>query len=348
MTKLKILKPGLLTTVQDRGRFLGLSLGLAQSGVMDNFAYDIALLLIESEGEQPVIEVTGGQFCMVVDCECEISITGADSEVYINEVKIQLWQSYQLRKDDKIEIKNVSFGLRNYIAVKGTWHTVDFYKSSCSTDLKAKLGGYLGRQLKLNDEIFVDEQVSNIKKIAKIGLESKSSSKQSYFSQIRLKDKLIRVCDGPQINAFTSEVIEQFFSNVYEVSPFSDRMGIRLVGNKISHKVNADIITDVVAFGAIQIPGDGMPIVMMADRQATGGYTKIANVIFEDLSILAQANPGDQIRFLRTGVETSKANKIEIDKYNLVDVRQYKMTLEEDNPSSNAIKNFNVLVETIT
>ncbi|GAB6106217.1 5-oxoprolinase subunit C family protein [Fusibacter bizertensis] len=349
MTKIRILNSGILTTIQDGGRLAGLSLGLAQSGVMDHVAYRLAMALLNSKIEGPVIEVTGGHFSMIVDSACEIAVTGANSDVFINDTKIQLWQSFQLMKDDKLVIKDTRNGLRNYIAIKGTWLNIQLYKKSYATDLKAGIGGYFGRKLNRDDVIEIQEEITNQKYKAEVELELKKneSIQNAYFRQLYSNHKIIRVCDGPQVDAFSKEMRDVFYNAKYEVSSFSDRMGIRLKGEKISHKEKADIITDVVAFGAIQIPGDGLPIVMMADRQGTGGYTKIANVVFEDLSILAQAVAGDTVQFVPCDLVNLEKNHIEIKSFHIKETAQYKMTLEEINQPSSAKVNFDIIVETL-
>lgn len=352
LVELKIIKAGILSTIQDGGRFLGLSLGLTQSGVMDYFAYDLAMALIESEIDGPVIEVTGGQFSFVVNGTCEVAITGANSDVYINDTKIQIWQSFQLNKGDKLEIMETHNGLRNYIAIKGVWSNIQLYKNSYSTDLKAGIGGFLGRRLKCDDIILLEGEVTNHKLKLEVNSDMLKINHSHYLNQLYSKHKLIRVCDGPQVDAFSLEMQNKFYDTDYEVSSFSDRMGIRFKGEKLTHMIKADIITDVIAFGAIQIPGDGLPIVMMADRQGTGGYTKIANVLFEDLSILAQAEAGDTVRFIRSDIDNVANNAIEMinfemKRFEIEDSKQYKITLKRAETPLSANLVFNLIVESI-
>ncbi len=352
LVELKILKAGILSTIQDSGRFLGLSLGLTQSGVMDYFAYSLAMALIESEMDGPVIEVTGGHFSFVVNGTCVVAITGANSDVYINDTKIQLWQSFQLSKGDKLEIMETRNGLRNYIAIKGAWTNIQLYKNSYSTDLKAGIGGFLGRRLKYDDIILLEAEATNQKLKLEVNLNMLKVNHSHYFNQLYSKHKVIRVSDGPQVDAFSLDMQHKFYDTVYEVSSFSDRMGIRFKGEKIAHIVKADIITDVIAFGAIQIPGDGLPIVMMADRQGTGGYTKIANVVFDDLSILAQAKAGDKVRFIRSEIENVDNNALvmknyEIKRFEIEASKQYKITLKRADTPLSANVVYNLMVESI-
>ena len=171
---------------------------------------------------------------------------------------------------------------------------------SKSTYVKGKVGGFHGRILKTGDEIKIgNEGENNPTGIIKIPTE---------FIPTYNKDNTVRVIMGPQDDYFTEDGINTFFNCQYEVTKEADRMGYRLSGPKISHKVGADIISDGITMGAVQVQGHGAPIIMMADRQTTGGYTKIATVITPDINIVGQLKPGDSVRF--KSIDIVEAHKI--------------------------------------
>lgn len=191
-------------------------------------------------------------------------------------------------------------GMRMYIFFAGGID-VPAINGSVSTHTKANIGGINGRKLQLNDVISVGVMESTYHKtIPSLETSVLKSSQEWDFKEP------IRVVLGPQDNAFTKEGIETFLNAEYTLTPASDRMGFRLKGKPIEHLKGADIISDGTAFGSIQVPADGQPIILMADRQTTGGYTKIATVISIDLPRLAQLPIGSAIRFSVISVEEAQ------------------------------------------
>lgn len=306
--KANIIKTGILSTLQDAGRIKGVEIGLTPSGVMDTYAYDISNTLVGNDASTPVIEVTAGGFAIRFDSPCLIAITGAKTQAKLDGVKIKLWESYLVPRDALLELESVDFGFRNYIAIGGQWLNTQTFLGSSATDMKIRIGGLCGEKLKPFDQIEVLVSGPFIKrKWAQLDMR--------YHHQLKESHKTIRVIKGPQWHAFDEEQIEKFLACTYEVQANSDRMGIRLEGDVIRHKEKADIITDIVVMGAIQIHGNGKPIIMMADRQVSGGYTKIATVIRCDLPILAQAKGGDTLKFEWVEIENLKAlNNLELSK----------------------------------
>ena len=290
---IKIMNPGILSTIQDQGRFEGMDLGFSQSGAMDTFAYNLANQLVGNPVNNPVIETVGGVFRFQAESKGTFSITGAEVRAYLNGIEIRLWESYFMKAGDIVELSGATYGLRNYFAFSGEWLNVSTFMNSCATDLKAGVGGLGKGRLVVGDVIEIAwDQEDLIKRSLKV--------RSNYFKQLESVVKRVRVMLGPQEDAFPETAINLFFENTYMVDSNSDRMGIRLIGPKINHKDKADILSDSIPFGAIQISGDGMPIVMMADRQTTGGYAKIATVISADLPIMAQLKPGDSLQFAKT------------------------------------------------
>lgn len=280
-------KPGLLTTVQDLGRIGYQQYGVVVAGAMDSFAMQIANLLVGNEPNEAVLEATIVGPSLEAAGDAVIAICGGDLNPQVNGKDAPLWKSFLLKKGDILTFNGLKSGARAYISISGG---IDVPKvmGSKSTYLKAALGGLKGRALQKGDVI-----------IGKGIVEKNTIGRLLHPSLIPNyeKDMVIRVVPGPHIAAFSKEAADTFFSSVYEVTPQSDRMGYRLKGVKIPHQKGADILSEATPLGGIQVPADGQPIILMADRQTTGGYTMIATVITVDFMFVAQAVPGAKIRF---------------------------------------------------
>ena len=289
MTTMKILSPGPLSTVQDAGRFGYMSTGFSPSGAMDTYSMKIANILVGNRPEEGVIEMTMMGMTVTFDADAVIALTGADMQPYRNDEEdpLPLYTATQVHKGDVIKMGAAVSGMRGYLAVAGGFD-LPFVMGSLSTNLKCGLGGYQGRKLKAGDVLPLRETLN----LSIIG------ARQTAPENDYPKSLTVRVVLGPQEDYFTDQGIETFLGSWYTVSGQSDRMGVRLEGNKIENKNGVDIISDGIATGAVQIPASGTPIIMMADRQTTGGYAKIATVISADLKRMAQAAPGTKIHFV--------------------------------------------------
>lgn len=311
METIKILDAGLLTTVQDLGRYGFQRYGVSASGVMDEYSAKVANKLVGNKVGEAVLETTLKGVQVEFLQNTAVAITGGNCDVTLNGTKIELWQSYFVNRGDILKMGICRSGLRNYLAFSGGID-VPVVMNSKSTNLKAKVGGFKGRKLMTGDILSVG--VSS--------LESPLTLNKHYIPTYS-KDIKVGVILGQQDDHFTEAGIKTFLNETYTVTQESDRMGIRLSsvsGATIEHKNGADIISDGITFGAIQVPGSGQPIVMMADRQTTGGYTKIGNVISSDLAKLAQATPGTKVKFveytLEQAVQAIKNNDIIINNQN--------------------------------
>jgi len=284
----EVIQPGPLTTVQDLGRYGYQQYGVPVSGAMDNYALRVANLLVGNNEGEACLEITllGLQLRALKDTL--VTITGADLSPTLNKSPLPMWEAVMVGCGDTISFPWPKRGCRSYLAVAGG---IDVPKvmGSCSTHVKSRMGGLEGRPLHAGDRL-------------------KSSQAQpailvrrlppQYVPEYRDQSEL-RVILGPQDDYFTEEGIHTFLRSEYTISIKADRMGYRLEGPHIEHKARADIISDGIPLGAVQVPGDGLPIILLADRQTTGGYTKIAVVITADINKLAQAKPGDKVRFLQ-------------------------------------------------
>lgn len=289
---IEVIKPGMLTLVQDLGRYGYQQFGVPVAGAMDQHAAAVGNLLVGNDRSAAVLEMMMLGPELKLGFDGHIALTGADLGPKVNGAPVAMWQTLAVKAGDVLSFAGLKAGLRGYLAVSGGIDT-PLVMNSRSTYTKAALGGYEGRALKAGDQVPVGAGAEGLPVLAI------PTDKIPVYGTA----KDIRIVLGPQDDAFTEAGIQTFLDNVYTVTNECDRMGYRLDGPSIEHVKGGDIISDGIAFGAIQVPGHGKPIIMMADRQTTGGYTKIAGVISVDLPLLAQSKPGDQIRFKKVTLE---------------------------------------------
>lgn len=323
MSRITVIHPGLYTTVQDLGRKSYQAKGMPVSGSMDQYAHRTANLLLGNDQNDPVLELTimGGTYEFHGDMF--IALTGADMSPQINNQSIGLWRAVKVQKGDRLTFGTLKSGCRCYIAASGGIN-VPKVLGSTSTYVRGKLGGYDGRPLKANDVLCI-----SAKKVSELDLDGRfidAADIPSYSQNLEL-----RVVLGPQDDAFTRQGIADFFCAEYTISNEFDRMGYRLEGKSVEHTESADIISDGIVKGAIQIPGHGQPIIMLSDCQTTGGYTKIAHVITSDLWKIAQAKAGDKIKFVSVGIEEAQEVFIDYEnKLSHIESRMGQRRLKKD------------------
>ncbi|HYF82629.1 MAG TPA: biotin-dependent carboxyltransferase family protein [Clostridia bacterium] len=295
MKDIAIVNPGLYTTVQDRGRWGYQEFGMPVTGAMDDYSLRAANILVGNDEYDAALETTLNGPEISFNIDAVVAITGANMVPRVNGNIVPMWRSLILSKGDVLSFSMVNEGTRGYIAFAGGLD-IPIVMGSCSTFVRGGIGGYEGRKLKSGDEINLRNSNVSIQKLANrvIPLQYIPEYKQNCR---------IRAILGPQDDCFTEESVEKFFNSEYEVTNEADRMGYRLSGPALEHKAGADIISDGINLGSIQIPGHGTPIVMMADRQTTGGYTKIATIISTDVSLMAQLKPGNKVSFEKTDVQ---------------------------------------------
>ena len=288
-----VLNPGLLTTVQDQGRVGYQQFGVSVSGVMDPRAATVANMLVGNDDKEAVLECTMmGPHLQFDKANC-IAITGGDLMPTIDGKPIPNYTAVKVEAGQVLKFTMPKTGCRAFIAFAGGLDIPEVMGSR-STYMKAKIGGLEGRKLQKGDVIGFRAPTSELKNMNFRSMASEFVPRKEYT---------IRVVLGPQDDYFTDAGIQTFLSQVYTVTAEFDRMGCRLEGEAIAHKDGGDIISDGIAFGAIQVPSSGKPIIMLGDRQTTGGYTKIANVISVDFRILAQLKQGDKVRFEQVSVK---------------------------------------------
>lgn len=282
-----VLQAGLFTTVQDQGRWGYQAYGMPVAGAMDRYAFRVANLLVGNKPDAASLEMTlrGGMFRF--ERECLVAVCGADMRTTLDGREIANWSSFQVSPGGELCCNYAGAGCRAYLAVRGGIN-VHPVLGSRSTYTRAGVGGLEGRALRAGDILPVGGDTAADVRPQRLA----ARYIPDYTGPIKL-----RVLLGPQDDCFPPTGLETFFSSTYTVSTDADRMGYRLDGPVVAHRGKPDIVSDALGQGAIQVPGHGMPIIMMADRQTTGGYTKLGAVIGPDLSKLAQAKPGDAILF---------------------------------------------------
>ncbi|MBI5593927.1 MAG: biotin-dependent carboxyltransferase [Deltaproteobacteria bacterium] len=282
---IRILGPGPLSTVQDSGRFGYQDHGVPVSGAMDLHAYRVANLLAGNRDVEACIEIAWGGFRAEFLAPARIAVTGADTKPGLNGRPFPCWSGIEAQKGDILEIKSPETGCRTYLALSGGVDVPEVMGSR-STYVRGGFGGHEGRALRKGDVFGLGQ-----------GGGAPISACPPALIPKYCDHPVLRVVLGPQAQALTPESLCRFFSSPYVVTDRCDRMGCSLKGPVLVHRNKADIVSDGTVFGAIQVPGNGQPIILMADRQTIGGYAKPATVISVDLPLLAQLVPGASVRF---------------------------------------------------
>ena len=283
----KVLRPGINSTFQDLGRFGLQHLGIVASGCMDQLSFCISNKLVGnkiSEGalefayQGPLLELVGESALVAISGKVNFNIITKNGETKQGIPN----ESFILTNGDKVDILSTINSVYGYLSISGGFKLKEI-KGSVSTLVRAKIGPNNGNKLKLEDKIFFNK--------------SKSEDKKKKIQLVSDEDNNIRVMKGLQIDYFSKKSQKDFFSKEYKVTRLTDRMGMRLEGEKLENTVNKNIKSEGITKGSIQIPGDGQPIILLSDHPTIGGYPKIANVISADYDKLVQKIPGTKIKF---------------------------------------------------
>ncbi|UTW12216.1 biotin-dependent carboxyltransferase family protein [Marinobacterium rhizophilum] len=286
----EVIRPGFLALLQDYGRYGMQHLGMATGGPLDEHAFVWANRLLGNHYNSATLEITLGQVRLRALQGTRIAITGADLGACINDQPIVPWCSYRVEAGDSLSFAGARTGVRAYLAVSGGFEAPLRY-GSCATVVREGCGGLHGdgQRLQAGD---------------RLGMRLKNAG-QGALQQVPPRfvpdygaPLCLRLLPGYQYDQFDAEQLERLFGSDYRVSPDSDRMGYRLAGPAIQSGLDG-IISEGIAFGAVQIPGDGQPIVLLRDRQTIGGYPKVGCVAALDAAQLAQRAPGALVRFRR-------------------------------------------------
>jgi biotin-dependent carboxylase-like uncharacterized protein len=280
-----VLDPGPQTTVQDLGRPGHLRYGIPPSGPVDREAFVLANRLVGNPDGATALECTLIGPHLQIQTACAIAVTGAAMPLTVNDREAPRWATLPLRAGDLVRLGPAREGVRGYVAVAGGL-ALPPVLGSCATYLRGRLGGLGGRALRRGDRLPIGPGPLPPRRRVR------AEARPDYAAEPE-----IRVVLGPQDDRFTAEGIAAFLGGPYRMSPQSDRMGARLQGPPVAHARGHDIISDGIALGSVQVPGDGQPIVLLVDRQSTGGYTKIATVCSFDIGRVGQVKPGARLRF---------------------------------------------------
>ncbi len=273
----KIIEPGMFTTVQDAGRFGYLRFGLPPSGAMDRRAFELANALVDNDRNSAVLECTGTMPILESSHPVRLAVAYADHFLTLD-----------VAAGEKIAFGPIKLGYRAYIAFQGGID-VPVVMGSRSTYVAGRFGGLEGRTLRAGDDLGFGD-----------GADGTPAIHAKVTQASRLPRRTVGVIPGPEADWFDCGGLNTFLTERFIVSAKSDRTGIRLEGMPLSFRSNEQMVSAALSFGTIQVPPSGLPIIMMADHPTTGGYPRIGTVVEEDLPVLAQLRPGDAVRFSET------------------------------------------------
>ena len=290
MSGFSVKQPGLLSLLQDRGRFGAHRLGLTTGGPLDIVAFYWANRLLDNDPNATCIEISFGGLELEAEVATSFAITGADAACKLNGEAVPQWQTLDIAPGDRLEVGFANRGTRCYLGVRGGFVIAPSFGSS-STVVREKIGGLDGDKLQAGDRLPCNAaRLERHRRVAE-------RDRPVYGDSARL-----RVVRGYQQADFGALQQWRFFNSEYRLTDRCDRMGFRLEGETV-HSKRVGMLSEGICPGAIQIPADGQPIVLMNDRQTIGGYPKIGSVIGIDTAKLAQLSPGASVRFEAIGIE---------------------------------------------
>jgi biotin-dependent carboxylase-like uncharacterized protein len=284
--------PGVLSLIQDAGRYGCFNLGLTNGGPADAEAFYWANRLCNNAIDTTTIEVSLGGLALTAQIDCNMVVTGAPMPLTVNGQATSLWRTFEVKAGDSIKLGFATTGVRCYVAVTGGF-TIGKTFGSTATVCRENIGGLSGDKLKTDD-------VLPIKTLINTALKTTKKCQQRLLAE---QDRpqyanslVLRTVQGYQYKCFSTFERRCFYSNTYQISEHWDRMGYRLKGRAITAEVK-EILSEGICYGAVQIPADGQPIVLLNDRQTIGGYPKIGSVVSQDCAKLSQLRQSDCVRF---------------------------------------------------
>jgi antagonist of KipI len=297
---LRVIDPGPFTTIQDLGRFGYGRFGVPASGAMDSFALRAANLLVGNAVTEAGLEIGLGDSILEATEDRVVAAAGAGYDLWVQGRPMPFWVATLVRRGWLIEMRKRSGGQWGYLAVGGGIQC-PVGLGSRATYVRGNLGGLNGGPLRGGDSLPVGASSRWLWELA--GREIPESARPIYGDSVEIETIV-----GPQEDCFSEAGMKTFLSSEYTINPTSDRMGYRMIGPKVEHRIGADIVSDGMMRGCVQVPASGELLVMMADGPTTGGYPKIATAISADLPLLAQCAPGaGRLRFRATTVAAAQA-----------------------------------------
>lgn len=286
MPRLAVINPGILSLIQDLGRYGAAQQGVTQGGAADLHAFCWANYLLSNDSNAAQLELTVGLACFKVLDDCQCALTGADMAATIDGQSIAPWQAFSLKKGQILQFGVAKHGLRAYLAIRGGFD-VPKVLGSAATVMREQLGGLDSGQPLTNNDILNGYHVPP--------LMTYSTVPSDYIPDYST-DIVLHVIESYQAEHFTPQQKDLFYQHRYQVMSTSDRMGCHLQGTKITGLATG-LISQPIAVGAIQIPPDGLPIILLNDRQTLGGYPILGCITRMDLLRLAQTKPNDEVQF---------------------------------------------------
>jgi len=293
-----VTRAGFLTSVQDLGRTGFREFGVSLSGALDPFALRVANLLVGNDESAAALEVTLGGLQLHFNDDRIVAWCGGEFEVQIGSRSLPAGHVARSQAGDELKFRPPQIGCRGWLAISGGVD-VPIVLGSCSTDLRANSGGFQGRTLRDGDVIPLGPRPGSPIPATRI---SSWTAPHDWASPAK-RDPTLRFIRGVDWNRFNAATLQRLASEAFAVSPDSDRMGVRLTGPELRRIENADLVSEAVAPGTIQVPPSGQPILLLGDCQTIGGYPKIAHVITVDLGMAAQLRAGDRVRFSEVSLD---------------------------------------------
>ncbi|MCG9750918.1 biotin-dependent carboxyltransferase family protein [Vibrio brasiliensis] len=285
---IEVIKPGQQTLIQDFGRFGLAHYGITQGGPVDDYAYSWANHLLGNTVNMPTLEITLGQAEFLIHSTCEMAIAGGDLGARLDGIPLDNWSTFKALKGQRLTFGLPKNGLRSYLAITGGF-LVPPQLGSAATVTRDQLGGLAdGYPLSLGDVLKFTPHVPRARSV-----QMTFRYKPDYNLPIEL-----RLIEGYQVSDFSRDSINALYELEFDVSQLVSRMGYRLSGNQIAVP-DKEYLSEGIALGSVQVPPNGEPIILLNDRQTIGGYPKIGCVARIDLPRLAQAKPGQKVRFVR-------------------------------------------------
>ncbi|WP_419880677.1 biotin-dependent carboxyltransferase family protein [Peribacillus sp. B-H-3] len=319
---IKVIRPGLLTTFQDLGRYGYQKYGVIVSGAMDIISYKLANMLVGNQEDDAALEATLIGPELKIERDMLLAITGANLSPKINGEAVPLWKPLFVKKNSILTFGACKQGCRCYISFSGGLIAEEVLGSR-STYLRAEFGGYRGRALKKDDILFTNGTSRNaasifqdLRKKEKAGYAEASWHIRGGFFQKR-NQQILRVIKGQHFSMFDEKAKKDLFEKTFKIDSHSDRMGYRLSGPQLQTSVSKELLSEAVTHGTIQVPRDGRPIILLSDRQTTGGYPRIAHVASADVPLLGQLKPGESISFQE--ITLMEAERLLIERENWLD-----------------------------
>ena len=326
---LRILQPGIQTTLQDLGRWGNQHLGVPVSGAMDEFASAMANLLVGNDEHAACLEFVMSNASFTVEDDCLMAFCGKGTEVWAQGENIPLWRSCLVKAGTEIKMRPVSRGYRTYLSVAGGFQVLPVMNSR-STYEPAQLGGLAGRALQQNDKLVVEPTASAISfhMIDTLARENRNLAVSHWTVDFKTPPdysrEFIRMVKGPEWDWFTDEAQGRFFGSGFTLSVQSNRMGFRMLGKPLSFKNQTELISTAVCKGTLQVTNDGSLVMLMSDCQTTGGYPRIAQTAAVDLAVCAQLRPNDTVAF--TEISGTDAERLYLERE--LELRQVKQNIE--------------------